>query len=134
MLSISSRKPVAKEDCRSILGKIDFLLKVQRIADGVDQVEPLLEDLVDRIKGKEELCRQQIVDRFLALMEDLDPWSLEIIQYCMHEFRWAEILERADDMYRHEVRVGKRRLYERLRESFDVTWPEREFFRRYSDL
>ena len=131
MLSISSRNPVAKEDCGSILGKIEFLIKVQRIADGVDQVEPLLEDLVDHIRGK-EVCRQQIVARFLALMEDIDPWSLEIIQYCMHECQWTEIFERADDMYRHEARVDKRRLYERLLESFDATWPEREFFSRYS--
>ncbi|MFC4036100.1 hypothetical protein ACFO3J_32305 [Streptomyces polygonati] len=123
--------PASGGGCGLILDKIDFLLKVQQIADGVDQVEPLLEDLADQIKDKEG-CRPKVSERFFVLMQDIDPWSLEILQYCMHDLRWSEVSDHAVILLRQEERVGRHRLYERLLESFDDSWPEREFFRRYS--
>ncbi|MEU1285887.1 hypothetical protein [Kitasatospora sp. NPDC005856] len=129
---LNTRSLIADDSgCRAILDKIDFLLKAQRLADGVDQVEPLLEDLADHIKVG-EACRPRTIERFLALMQDIDPWSLEILQYCMHDLRWAEIHDCAEGLLRHEKKTAKRRLYERLLESFEDDWPEREFFRRYS--
>ncbi|MFI6850021.1 hypothetical protein OG535_40085 [Kitasatospora sp. NBC_00085] len=130
---MSTSSPTADDGgCRPVLDKIGFLLKVQRIADGVDQVEPLLEDLVDRIKESAR-CRPEISERFFGLARDIDPWSLEILQYCMHDLRWQEVLSHAEDLARQEKDVWRQRLYERLLESFEDNWPEREFFRRYSD-
>ncbi|MFF2045904.1 hypothetical protein ACFVVX_36340 [Kitasatospora sp. NPDC058170] len=131
MLSTSS--PNASDGgCGLILDKIEFLLKAQQLADGVDQVEPLLEDLTDQIRDRGS-CRPAVAERFLALMQEIDPWSLEVLQYCMHELRWQEVLDRAEDLFRKESGVARRRLYERLLESFEDDWKEREFFRRYSD-
>ncbi|MFC0547872.1 hypothetical protein [Kutzneria chonburiensis] len=108
------------------------MLKVQELADGVDQVEPLLEDLVDQIKAASD-CRLKVSERFFVLISEINPWSLEILQYCMYGLRWSEVCDRARRYFEKEENVGKRRLYERLVESFDDDWPEREFFRRYSD-
>ncbi|MFD7596522.1 hypothetical protein ACFV6D_26235 [Kitasatospora sp. NPDC059812] len=130
---MSTSSPAADDGgCGLILDKIDFLLKIQHLADGVDQVEPLLEDLADQIDGGGERCRPAVRARFFTLMQDIDPWSLEVLQYCMYGLRWQEVLDHAEILIRHEKGVNRRRLYERLIESFDDGWPEREFFRRYS--
>ena len=129
---MSTNSPIASNECGPILDKINFLLKVQRLADGVDQVEPLLEDLVDQIRERES-CRPEISERLLVLLREIDTWSLEILQYCMHDLRWQEVLDLAENLIKQEKNVWRHRLYERLIESFDDRWPEREFFRRYSD-
>ncbi|MFI8085386.1 hypothetical protein ACIF6L_31925 [Kitasatospora sp. NPDC086009] len=97
----------------------------------MDQVEPLLEDLVDQIREREN-CRQEISERIFALLQEIDTWSLEVLQYCMHDLRWNEVLYEAENLIRQEKDLWRHRLYERLIESFDDSWPEREFFRRYS--
>ncbi|MEV7929975.1 hypothetical protein [Kitasatospora sp. NPDC088264] len=130
---MSTNSPADDGGCGLVLDKIDFLLKVQQIADGVDQVEPLLEDLADHITAAGERCRPAVRVRFLALMQDIDPWNLEVMQYCMHALRWQEVLDHAEALFRQEKGVNRHRLYERLIESFDDDWPDREFFRRYSD-
>jgi hypothetical protein len=130
MLSTRSRA-ASDDECGGILDKLDFLLKVQRLADGVDQVEPLLEDLVDQVRDSVD-CWAKVSERFIVLVHNIDPWSLEILQYCMHELRWREIFDRGQYFLQREENVGRRRLYERLIQSFDDDWSEREFFRRYS--
>lgn len=114
------------------MDKLNFLIRVQEIADGVDQIEPLLEDLVDHIRANGS-CRPRVLERFLDLIQQLDPWNLEVLQFCMYDLRWQEVSDQAHFWCRQEGGVGRRRLYERLIESFDDSWPEREFFRRYSD-
>ena len=116
--------------CLQIIDKINFLLDVQFIATGVDQVEPLLEDLVDWI-NLHPFCRTKVAARFRELVASIDSENVEILQFCMHALRWAEILLAAQESATMTENVDRRRLYERLLESFLDDWPEKDLFRRY---
>lgn len=122
--------PADIDPCHRINEKIDFLIDVQRIAAGVDQVEPLLDDLLDSIIKFHE-CRTAISGRFFEMTLNIDADKVEILQFCMHALRWAEVEEYARRRLAAETFVGKRRLYERLIESFSDAWPERELYARY---
>ncbi|MFI9388575.1 hypothetical protein [Kutzneria sp. NPDC052558] len=130
MLNINSPNRAVDDDCARVFGKIDFLLKVQEIADGVDQIEPLLEDLVDSILRASN-CKVRVEFKFQTLVRDLNVMSLEILQYCMYKLRWQSIRDMAEDLLMKEAGINRRRLLERLVESFGDDWPERELYRRY---
>jgi len=51
--------------------KIDFLMKANRIAVGVDQIEPLLNDLVDWILQAPQ-CQPAVSRRFEELLRSID--------------------------------------------------------------
>jgi hypothetical protein len=128
---LSKPSPAADDKtCNQIIDKINFLLDVQFLATGVDQVEPLLEDLVDWI-DLHPSCRESVAERFRELVAHIDADKVEILQYCMHALRWNEVHQIADELASTEKNVGRRRLYDRLLESFQDDWREKDLFRRY---
>ncbi len=118
------------DQCLRIIEKIDFLLDVQQIAVGVDQIEPLLDDLLNSVIESRE-CWRAISDKFLDMTLNIDSDKVEVLQYCMHTLRWAEVEKYARSRLASETAIGKQRLYERLIESFSDVWPERDLYSRY---
>jgi hypothetical protein len=130
-VNTSSQIPRAKpSNCDAIIDKIDFLLEVQYISTGVDQIEPLLDDLLNRILQSSE-CWPAVRMRMEQLLGSIDSDSVEILQFCMHTLRWESIREQTIRLMTEEVGVTKYRLYERVLESFHDDWPERELYARY---
>jgi len=109
------------------LDKIDFLLRVQKIAEGVDQVEPLMADLLSAIK-KSPLCRPEIEAYFEQIVRSIDIDSVEVLQYCMHGLRWEGLRVLGSSLLREGCSPERRRLYERFLESFSDSWPERDLY------
>src|SRR5690242_7267811 len=68
-------------DCNVITEKIDFLLKVNRIAVGVDQIEPLLDDLLTRISASPK-CRPVVSAHMQELVEHIDYNNIVVVAYC----------------------------------------------------
>ncbi|WP_064741755.1 hypothetical protein [Hamadaea tsunoensis] len=117
------------EDCALILDKIEFLLVVNRIAVGVDQVEPLLDDLLNRIHHRPH-CWPVVSQRLEALLEAIDYNNVVIIGYCMHELRWEQIRSKTVEL---KAAAGPDQvlLYHRVLESFQDDWPERDLYERF---
>ena len=116
--------------CVAILDKIDFILRVEPLSEGVDRIEPLLEDLLQKIlrnPGCHDFLRQKLFD----LLDTLPGGAVEIVQYCMHELRWNEVRAYAEHRFKVESGVVCRRALERIIESFDRDWSERTLYDRY---
>lgn len=133
MLNVIHEGNHSAEDpaCRIIQDKIDFLVEASKVATGVDQIEPLLSDLLDRIL-RSLRCRSCISSRLTRLLEVVDGDNVSIIQFCMHVLRWEEVQGKALTLLERESSVNRRRLYGRVLESFSDDWPERDIYDKFS--
>jgi hypothetical protein len=113
------------------MDKIDFIIRVEPLSVGVDEIEPLLEDLLLFLKRHDE-CRPAMEVRFRQLLESLPPGGVEIMQYCMHEFRWPEVRKNAEELLAGTLDVLRRQSYGRIIEAFSDDWPERVIYSRYT--
>src|SRR5437879_3801660 len=127
---MSNNGPGQSAQCVAVLDRIDFLLRVEPLSEGVDQIEPLLEDLLQSIARHGE-CRAALEVRFEELLNDLPGGAVEILQYCMHELRWRGVEEYAKSRLDGETRVVRRRSLERILEAFDDNWSERDLYARF---
>lgn len=112
-----------------ILDKLDFLLKVSQIAVGVDQIEPLLGDLLDRILRAPQ-CQPVVSRRFEELLRSIDHNKLVIIEYCMHELRWDSIRAVATELQR-AAGPDEVIMYHHVLESFQDDWPNKVVYDRF---
>jgi hypothetical protein len=112
------------------LDKIDFALAVFRIAVGVRQVEPLLEDLLDFIWMNPE-CESVLIDKFVHLLDELPTGAEMLLGYCLHELRWEgvreHILTRATT-----PRDREHAAYQRILTSYEDNWKDRILYLRYN--
>lgn len=131
MLSDTHEEHLSADDqCQPVLDKIDFLVQVSRIAIGVDQIEPLLNDLLDQTLRR-SACRPKICQRLSELLQKIDGDNVVVVQFCMHALRWPEIHDEAARLLSEERSINRRRLYERVLESFLDDWPERDLYDRF---
>ncbi|MCD9875434.1 hypothetical protein [Streptomyces guryensis] len=98
---------------------------------GVDEIEPLLEDLLLFLKRHDE-CRAAMEVRFRQILDSLPPGGVEIVQYCMFEFRWPGVREYAKELFAGTRDVLRRQSYRRIIEAFSDDWPERVIYSRYT--
>lgn len=126
-MSIPSNKHAG---CDRAIEKIKFILRIEPLTVGVDQIEPLLDDLLEFIVAHQE-CTDLLAPEFIGLLDTLPPSAEEIVQYCMHELRWPVIREHVERCLGRERDITRHRVYERILEAFDDDWNEREFYARY---
>jgi hypothetical protein len=116
--------------CALALDKIDFILRVEPLAAGVDQIEPLLEDLLQYIVRHEE-CRDVLEVRFEELLDALPHGAIEVLQYTMHTLRWNSVEVYARGCLERERDVTRRRILESVVEAFSDNWSDRDLYERY---
>ncbi|WP_163505154.1 hypothetical protein [Fodinicola acaciae] len=113
------------------MDKIDFILRVAPIADGVDEIEPLLSDLLDHLIAS-PFCRPQLAVKFEKILDDLPVGAVEILTYCLHTLRWAEILAYTEMVLDAEVDMTRRQLYKGILDAFNDAWLDKRLYIRYS--
>ena len=115
--------------CGKALDKVDFALAAHRISVGVNQIEPLLSDLLDFIHAHPE-CEPVLVEKFVALIDELPGGAETVLGYCLHELRWESVR----DYLRSRgtsPRDREHAPYQRMLESFSDSWPQRVLYLRY---
>jgi hypothetical protein len=116
--------------CMRALDKIDFVLAASRIAVGVTQIEPLLDDLLDFIWMHVE-CEAMFIERFIVLLDELPAGAELLLGYCLYELRWDGVREHI--MTRATTpRDREHAAYQRILAAFEDDWRQRVLFLRYN--
>lgn len=120
------------EACERAVDKINFALAAAQISVGVDQIEPLLDDLLEFVLAHPE-CEPALVGKFDATLDELPRGSEEILGFCMHELRWSSVHDHVQQWVNlafGNPRKGPR--YARILAAFYDDWPDRALYLRYN--
>jgi hypothetical protein len=114
---------------------------VRRKSIGTGEYESKFVDVLNFIKENPSL-RAQIVEEFLRMLNDTGYDSYDLIEFCLHDLKWPELLSKAVDIYafsKHEV--IKKRLFgkpldyisrlEDLISSFGQNWQSADLYDYY---
>jgi hypothetical protein len=130
---LTKNSPLKVTDpCERAVAKTDFLLEVARISVGVDQIEPLLSDLLEYMLVHPE-CEPVMTKKFNSMLDELPRGAETLIEFCMHELRWPGVHEHAKQCATaalDDPRKGLR--YARILPAFDDGWPNRDLYLRYN--
>jgi hypothetical protein len=110
---------------------------------GTEEFEAQFVEVIDFINAHPAL-RPKIVEEFAKLLQDRSYGPYTLIEFCMHELRWPEMLAEAKRVFivfRDEV--VRKKLHgmpsqhlsylEDVISSFSDSWESKDLFKRYSE-
>ncbi|XVV02654.1 hypothetical protein ACQPW3_35670 [Actinosynnema sp. CA-248983] len=115
---------------RSLDATFEEIERISAEEVGTEVIEPSLVGLVALIKANLQ-DRALIAQKFVDLIDSHVDGSIEIVQFCMHEFAWEEVREVLTVKLANENDVRVRTSYQWMLEAFDPDWPDRGIFRSY---
>jgi hypothetical protein len=126
----------------------DVLLAARRLMVQImekEASEPGTQSIEDLLEALLQLMRRNTTRRsgFVRELKDLilhpapgqlmlaQPGITEILEYCMHELRWAEIRAVLESVDVDGSDLRSRRWAERVLEAFDDEWDAADTYRKY---
>lgn len=116
--------------CQIALDKIAFILDVAPLSVGVDQMEPLFQDLLEYVLARPR-CVPVLVVGYEALLDELPEGSDDLVQFTMHELRWPEVRAHTEKCLSGTEDITRRARYRDILVAFDDDWPSRDLYLRY---
>jgi hypothetical protein len=118
------------------MSRLSFLLRAaEEAANQIDirAYESDLAAVLDYIQLNIE-HRAEISSTIVASIESPRPNAFEVIEYCMHELKWAEVQSAAISFLDSSPDERTRYAVNRLLEAFSEDWDAKAAYARYSTV
>lgn len=126
-------------DCEAVRFRLrEMCESVERLDLQGCPIEPALVEVLEFVKSHPS-CKQELVSVFAAMVVRgggalAVPW--ELLPFCMHELRWAEVREVVRTALDDAIREQDWRaipIYSHYMDSFDDDWDDADLFQYYSN-
>lgn len=111
-----------------------FLLaaEAERIDASLDQpVEPALEAVLAHVLAHSE-ARAEFASAFIEIARDPIKGPPELIGYCMHALRWAEVQDGLQSWIGKEESERVRHVLRSMLQSFEDDWYDADLYSRFA--
>lgn len=120
--------------CSAAIAEFSRLIGEARAADLREEpIEPHLVRLLTAIKRHPE-CRSEYATAFKDLVESRVSIPWELIPFCMHELRWAEVRTVIEERSAHARQQNDWRaiaVYSKYLDAFSEAWESADLFAYY---
>jgi len=104
--------------------------ELEQVTLGVGSLEPALQRLVGIIDAHPDSL-DDVKGAFVELVRSYPPGATEIIQFCMHRYRWEEVRRELEVLIGTSTDVRSLAAYRQALAAFDPAWEDRDIFESY---
>jgi hypothetical protein len=115
---------------KSLQRAILELSELEQVTVGVEPLEPALQRIVGIIEENPDSL-DAIKREFIELVRACPPGTTEIVQFCMHRYRWEEVRRELERLIGASNDVRSLTVYRQALEAFDSNWGDRDIFTAY---
>lgn len=115
-----------------------FLCKSQAVLDliksdpnvGAEETEPQLLEVLTHLKDYPDY-RAKFVEKFIEMLHGKFPSAYEVIEFCMRELQWPEILDEINRLLPAQSDPRNTAVLEEIARVYEKEWRDWEFYEYY---